>query len=198
MTDWKDRLSCFTPKYASMRIGEDDVHFYAISPRMLFKLRAMASPIAKAVSTLLGSKATDSGSKVIETPDGRQIETMPISLELAQMRSREQADAVAEIINAITDTENARVVAEVVMDSLAEVFQKTDKASWPPVDEFLGTVPLPTFGMMILGVVKANQEVLGPLAGQVTAAVGAAVAKVEARMTEARTVEADATNGTPG
>lgn len=187
---WAGKLSCFSPNYVAHDVSGEELRFYPISVGLAFKLRTIGKPLARSLAVLFGNKDQDHGTKDTEVTntDGskdRQVSIEPITEGLAKIRFEQRVEAIDGIITALTDEQNAAVVGEIIMDSLADVFKKSERKEWPPVMEFINTMPLPVLGGMLMGVIKANQEVFGPLAGKVTEAAESAVARIaEARVEE--------------
>ena len=202
---WKDRLSCFSPNFIEHEVGTQTLKFYPVSVGMAFKLRTIGKPIARSLSILFSNTDRDVGTKDSEVTneDGskdRQIEILPISDGLAKIRHEQRIDAIDGIVTALTEEKNAEVVAQIIMDSLCEVFPKDDKKKWPPALEFINSMPVPVLGAMIMGIIQANKDVFGPLADKVTEAAQNAVArfKVEEKPVEEKekgTVTALKTSG---
>jgi hypothetical protein len=179
---WAAKLSCFTPNYIEHEVGGETLHFYPVSVGMAFKLRTIGRPLARSLAVLFGNKDQDHGTRDAEVTDAegssRQIIIEPISDGLAKIRFEQRAEAIDGIIGALTDEKNATVVAEILMDSLADTFPKNDRKSWPPPEEFIARMPLTVLGEMLFGLMKANKDVLGPLTEKVMAATENAVAKI--------------------
>jgi len=182
--DWQEKLSCFSPNFVEHEVGNQTLHFYPISVGMAFKLRVIGRPLAKSLSVLFGNKDQDHGTKDVTVhneygSEDRQIIIEPITEGLAKIRHAQRTESVEKLVEALTDDKNAAVVGEILMDSLREVFTK-NQPDRPPPSEFMRMMPLPVLGNMIMGLVKANKEVFGPLTDQVAAAASAAVNKIGA------------------
>lgn len=180
---WKEKLSCFSPNFIVHEVGDQELHFYPISVGLAFKLRVIGKPLAKSLSVLFGNKDQDHGTKDITVhneygSEDRQIIIEPITEGLAKMRHDQRTESIERLVESLTDDKNAAVVGEIIMDSLREVFVKGEPK--PAPSEFITGLPLPAMGAMIMGLVKANKEVFGPLTEQVAAAASAAVSRIGA------------------
>lgn len=182
MSDWKAKLSCFTPNYVEHQVGDDMLRFWPVSVGMVFELRRIGKPLAKSLSVLFDRHNSDQGTHDIlekdeHGQDRREMTIMPIAVEMAEMRHRQRSEAIEGLIESITSPENAEVIGKVIMDSLHEVFPKGDKNNPPPA-AFIKELPTTALGAMLVGVAKANKDVLGPLTERVTEATEAVVARI--------------------
>lgn len=182
MSDWKAKLSCFSPNYIEHQVGEDLVRFWPVSVGMVFELRRIGKPLAKSLSVLFDRHNADQGTHdVVEKDergqDRREVTIMPIAVEMAELRHRHRADAIEELIEAIGNPDNAEAIGKILMDSMREVFPPGDKDN-PPAKAVIRDIPTTALGAMLVGVTKANKDVLGPLTERVTEATEAVVARI--------------------
>lgn len=182
MSDWKAKLSCFTPNYIEHQVGDDTLRFWPVSVGIVFELRRIGKPLAKSLSVLFERHNSDQGTHdVLEKDehgqDRREMTIMPIDVEMARLRHDQRSHAIEELIESITSPDNAEVIGKIIMDSLHDVFPKGDKDN-PPAAAFIRELPTTALGAMLVGVAKANKDVLGPLADRVTEATEAVVARI--------------------
>jgi hypothetical protein len=180
MSEWKEKLSCFTPNYIEHDVCGQQVKFWPVSVGLTFELRRIGKPLAKSLSVLFSKNANDNGTQdLIEKDergnDRRELTILPISEGLAKIRHEQQTEAIEGLVESLTNPEHAEIVGKLLMDSLREVFPREEKKDWPPVQVFIKELPLPALGAMLAGLAMANQEVLGPLTETVKAKVGEVV-----------------------
>lgn len=203
MSNWKERLSFVSPPGVDSPVQGTTQKFYPISVSMAFKLRVAAKDIAKALSNLFADRRGDSETVETSNPtdkkttDGKTVlfERTIISRAstpgTAEFRDRQREKAIHDLISTVTEPENAKVVAMVIIDSMRDVFPDPKEA--PPPEEFLaqpGT--LAALPEMLIGVAKANKGVLDPL----TKALG--VTDLGARAKKAMEKTFSQANGTDG
>ncbi len=182
-TGWRDSLTCFSPNHITHTVGDQELHFYAVSLGMVFKLKVIGRPLAKSLAVLFAKNETDHGTKDVSVAnehgtEDRELHIEPVTEAMAKIRHDQKVEAVDSLIDAITDDANAAVIGEICMDSLCEEFPKDKKGDRPPPSEFLNSMPLPIVGEMVMGVINANKKVFGPLTEQVVAATRAAMSRV--------------------
>ena len=182
MGNWKDKLSCFTPNYEEHDVGDETLHFYPVSVGLIFELRKIGKPLARSLAVIFDKNDKDQGTQdIIEKDehgqDRRELIVMPMNPELAQARHQQKTDAIGGLVESLTAPENVAVIGRIIMDSLREVFPPGDKNN-PPPEGFMQELPANAFGQMLVGVAKANKEVLGPLTERATEAVEGVVARI--------------------
>ena len=190
MANWQDKLSCFSPNYIEHTVVGQKLHFYPVSVGMAFKLRTIGRPLAKSLTVLFSSNDNDHGTKDIQVQNDqggqdRQIIIEPITDGLARIRHDQKIEAVDSLIEALTSDENAKVMADIFMDSLREEFPPEKPNERPPGLEFMAKMPIAVLGGMSIGVMQANKDVFGPLTEKVAQAASAAVEKVVGERTAA-------------
>jgi len=141
--------------------------FHPITVGALFRLRRLAPPLAKALTTLFEQNAKDSTTiqrSVTEKDGSVANETVleAINPQLAQLRSNQRAKAIQDFIEAFTDTENMNIVAEILIDSLRDLFPPGSSDN-PSPEDFVNQLQASAFSEMLQGLAAANREVLGPL-----------------------------------
>ncbi len=168
--DWKDALCYSTPSFHEHSVNGKIQNFYPVSVGLLFKLKRTAKELTKAISDVFVSinkdiKITDSTTTNTIGGVERIVVQEPISLAMAQYRDKQRADAWATGIDAFTDDETMKIIAEIIIDVLADVFPKDANGipAAPTTTEFLKATKLPTLIQMLVGVAKGNQDVFGPL-----------------------------------
>lgn len=190
--DWKTHLGYTSPKYVESSVNEKNLRFYPMSVGMLAKLRVVAQPLVKALTKLFNQEAADrtrieravTSDQVIKTFNeknepievtGQDTEVIieAVDPKLAKLRSEEKDRAMNDLVSSLLDENNLHVLADLVMDSLRDVFGQ-DK---PPALEFVQQTPLPLMVEMLKGVVAANAGVVGPVGGKIKAAIEGALDK---------------------
>lgn len=184
---WKEKRTFLAPNSITHKVGDTDYQFYSISLGMMFKLKCVAEPVAKAVALLFTKRDQDYG--VIQrnigadkdgANGGTEIINEAVSVPIAELRAKQQKEAIENLMQAFLVPEHLAVLGEIIMDSMRDEFPK-GHADTPPAQEFIKEVPLPVMTQMVMGVVEANKEVLGPLAGKLQGSLETAVASVKAK-----------------
>lgn len=174
---WKDTSSAFTPDFVEHEVSGRKLRFYPVTLRCAFQLRALAGPLASALTTLFEGR-NDSGSKHMEYGQPSEDNTMrefgketvinAVSLDVIKFRSSARQQAVQTLVNTLTEQSSQRVLGRLVMDSMRDEFPKGSTFKDSDVDEFTENLDVPVFAQMLVGVGKANAGVLGPLAPKVS------------------------------
>lgn len=162
---WKDKVSFLAPTYIEHEVGGETLKFWPVSLGVAVKLRAIGAPLAEALSILFAP--TDNDATVIirefEGGDGGKEKVVEaVDPKLAEMRDKQRADALSKAIKTLSDSKNLGVIGEIIMDSMRENFPKSEPR--PPGLEVMNELPLKPLKEIIMGIVKANKDVLGPFA----------------------------------
>ena len=156
-------MSYLTPNYVEHSVCGKKKRFYPVSVLKAFKMRRVGKPLAQALSVLFASRKHDHSEQVEQVVTEEQTMTVTslsaVSPEMASMRAKQQAEALAEAIDALTDDENVLVLAELIINSLREEWEEGQA---PPAKEFLSSLDTLSMRDMIWGLAKANAEVFGP------------------------------------
>jgi len=162
---WKDGKHFLgRTNYVEHKVNGCDLKFYPVRVEVMFKLRRIGKPLAKALSTLFSSGDNDHGVTQRTHADGStEVISEPPATSLAKFRSEQRADSLAEAVDALLDPKNGEVVGELIMDSLQDEFPRGNKGN-PSAGGFMGEVSGAVLVDLLKGVAAANKEVLGPLA----------------------------------
>lgn len=178
---WKEKVKGFlSPKNIEHEVQGELQNFYPLSTKVLFRLRGLTGPLAGAISTLFEDGEKDQGQvhREFSASDGEgggaETQILPITPELAQMRTSSRERAVRALIDAITDTKNKIIIGLIVCDSMRDVFPRgmTDDDVCEFVDD--DELTMDVVVEMVTGVVKANKRVFGPLGDKVSGMMGKA------------------------
>lgn len=190
---WKEKAKGFlVPKLEEHEVNGQKQNFYPLSTRILFRLRGLTGPLAAALGTLFESGDRDQGtihrefdSSESADSEGRAYESqvLPISAELAILRTEAREKSIRQLVDAVTDTKNKIIIGLIVCDSMRDVFDRDmdDDSVSSFVDD--PDLTMDILVEMLTGVAKANKKVFGPLGGKVSAALGNAT---EAALAKAR------------
>lgn len=165
--DWKTFL---IPSGITHEVNGHNLVFYPITLAMTTKLKQIGGDLAEALTTIFTSNQND----VTQVVSQDETVISAIDPKLAEMRSNEKARAMRKAVETLLDSKNAEVVGAVLIDSLRDMFPDRKKA--PPPAEFIAHLSLPHLGEMVVGLLKANAGVLGPLEGRAREA-GAALTR---------------------
>jgi hypothetical protein len=170
--------SFLTPKYEVQEVAGRKVNFYAVSMRSAFKLRCIANPLARALTTLFQSPKRDAKTTLRNFGGatlGSETEMEPTSASIIELRSKQRLAAIEELIGALTSDENALILGELLMDSMREDFDRTAPFTPERVQTFLDDLDVVSFKDCLLGVAAANKKVFGPLGKQMATAMAGAL-----------------------
>lgn len=171
--EWKKILSFQTPKYETSKVMGTDQNFYPVSVGMLFKLKRVGASLVDALALFFANTNNDLKTRenIITDKDGniqRETTIEQLSFEMAQYRDNQKQIAWKKAFEAIFDEGNKAVIGELIMDCLREVFPRDPlsgvfREGSPQPAEFMNEMPAVMLVDFILGVAKANRDVLGPL-----------------------------------
>jgi len=216
-----DPLTFIDEHYETHQVLGKDIKFRAVSIDELFKLRLIATPMARAIAVLFAPTSGDIGTvhrEVAADPDSLmvvkdQVEGMeigdkrtavflqmvasiknretiiePMSVDLATKRGDDQAKAIGELIDVMTNPQAKEVVASIILDSIKKDMYPEGTTA-PTVEAFSKRITGPSLYGFIVGVMKINKGTLGPLAsalggGQLTAIMTAAARAMQARVAQ--------------
>ncbi len=181
---WKRKLSFLSPSSTPFEVCGEEINFYPISGRLLFKLKTIARPLAQGLTVLFDGKIAEQGSvqrdvtyPAVTEPDGTVIpeqkgtetQIMPISPELYEARTRQKEIAINNLVDALSKEENTLLIAEIIFDSCRDVFPR--KPEKQDLEEFLEEhTDFSNLGQFLMGVAQANVKVFGPLGERVSKA----------------------------
>lgn len=177
---WVENLAYLTPTFEEHEINGTPARFYPVSVGLAFKLRRTAEPIAKALTVLFQDKNQDFGTKTTTDKETQQIVIEPLSPTMAEFRAKQSQQAWSDLLGAFTDEENMSVISEIIQDSLREDFPDPI-----PAKEFFARVPMTVMPEMLMGILKANKGVFGPLGKTLENTLSRAKESVAAKIDEA-------------
>lgn len=165
---WKEKL-VFVGKKPCIEsdVQGQTLNFYPISVTFLFKIRSVATPLSKAIATLMTSAANDSHEQTHQQLDDNEklkdIEHTRSAAdpELVRFRLEEKQKAITELVESILSDESYTLIAEMIMDSLREVFPPGNRDN-PPVAEFKTTIDTLSAPELLIGLYKSNKGILDP------------------------------------
>lgn len=173
---WKDRFTFLTPTAVTHQVCGKDLRFYPLSTDIICELRTMAEPLAEAVMQLLAPSKQDTGTQVEDIQDAKeQVRTRRtvmegISTDLAKHRDAQRKGAVATLVQMFLNKDTRLLLGSIIMDSLRDDFDGDDARDLKTVAEFLDgdgekrpRIDARMFVEFLMGVLKANKEVFGPL-----------------------------------
>lgn len=182
---FKNVLNVPTVKH---KVNGVEIEFYPISVGMMFTLRKLGKPIARALAVFFESKRVSVDGKAYQTTQSADgfAETISegVSLEIIKLRYDQQAAAIEQLFDGLSGDDSVEAVGKIILDSVRRsMFSGIAPADLPNGAEFLHAMGLPQLPELIVGVVKANKGVLGPLAGQMESAWSKAAEAVAAKLT---------------
>lgn len=159
-----------TTKSVSVRVGETEIEFFPISVGMLFAIKTLASPLAKALTSLFADTSRDY--ELIQrdfAANGKETVASAIPLDTLRWRAEQREKAIAQFIEAISAKENQDLIARMLMNSMRSLFPDPDKL--PTSKEFFDTFSSEHLHTIFSGFFQANKGCLGPLAPALETAV---------------------------
>lgn len=158
----------FSSKAITQKVNGEDRSFYPISLRVAFNLQSVAKPLARALTTLLSPTKQDTGLVTEDYVDqGATVQKTTrtsISLELAELRSRQRADAVQGLVEELLNAKNIAILGELFLDALTPPRDRKSGEREPAeCDAFMAQVDLGALIDLFQGVARANASVFGAL-----------------------------------
>lgn len=168
-----------TPSVAH-KVQDQSLDFYPVSWADLFEIKEVIKSIGSLVSVFTQDTRSDTGtaSRSIDGMDEVIVEAAEEGV--IRLRTEQRQKAVDSLMTVLTSRDTLK--------SFAKVISKSLKADIPP-EEIMDKIPAPAMVDMIIGVMKANKGVLGPLTGALEGRLGAIEAKLSAQM-DSKTPEA--------
>jgi len=183
MSDWLDKRPTYASKATTIEIEGQAIDFYPVSGDAALMLKAVARPIARILAFITSPDGQkDQHFKQVVQKDAKTgeeyavVETQPISLDLAQYRARQRAEAIDQFINDLMSEEVRTAIGCVIIDSMRP---REDDAELAPARgaAFARKLDLSVLKQYLSAVAKANGALFGPLAGQ-AASLKEAAAKI--------------------
>lgn len=189
-------LDCFRGKPIVHPItgenGPIEIGFRPVTGRRLFELRGLVGPVAVAIAAFFPDSKNDISVETVQTvADGTILNERTgkmdplfnsktvanaIDPSLAKHRDQQRASAIESIISTIFDDKNKKIIHEMILESARDFFKLQPI---PPTAEVLANeLELPVFIEFCIGVLKANQGVLGPLGGMMKGRMDEVIAKI--------------------
>ena len=168
------------PEAVPVQVGDQTLNFYPISVKTVMRLRDIAKPIGQALSVLLTSNERDFSTKVVDEnlPDTglrRTTDVGAITPELSKQRQTARQEAIATLVDAILSPASANLLAEMLMDSLRDNFERKKGGPTPTeIAAFLEELTADLLPEMLHGLAEANKKLFAPLKER-AASMGAAL-----------------------
>jgi len=166
---WKEKFTFLSPTFVEHEVQGTKLHFYPISVKFIFELKTLGKPIAQALATLFSDKENDTGTTIKNVEDSKkglkENETVivPVSVEIAVLRDQQKQGAFEALFEALSEQDNAMLLGRMLMDSLREDFNDTEREDRNLALDFIKDMDFAVLRDMITGLVKSNAKVLGPL-----------------------------------
>lgn len=170
---WKDTFTFLTPTFIEHEVQGQKLHFYPISVKFIFELKALGKPLAKALSTIFSNSenatANDTGAttQVVEnTREGfKETKTVmdPIGVDIAILRDSQKREAFEEAFEAFSNQDNGMLIGRMLMDSLRDHFSDEERKDRNEALKFIQSLNFLSLRDVLMGFIKANAKVLGPL-----------------------------------
>ena len=207
---WKKRFTFRDKRSIEHEVSGEKFRFYPNRMALLTEARDLAEPVAKAISVLFADESRDSGSGVKRHREGEgdssfymeDIQTEPITKEMAEYRQGERDRAIESIFGTLADARSRLLLGKLFMDSLRDEFPYREDRSTADVEEFLygseseddeyDGLDMPVLIELFRGWMKANAQTFGDVGEKL---VGLVRSKMERLQTESDSEETDPTNG---
>jgi len=186
------KLPFFSPSSIPHEVNGTEYRFYPTRTVLVGKLRGFLKPIFKSIAVLTAESATDTSRNQTETKgtEGEyQLTTTLGALDpaLAKMRAEQREGAIEALVDNLMHESSLRSLAMLILDSLRDL-QET-KPTAAEIDEFVENTTLPTLTQLLVGVIKANKEVFGPLGKRVEKAIATLMSRINEDDDEASTLK---------
>lgn len=192
--NWRKNATFLSRNCTTRTLGRGDaaksVDFYAISPRVLFKLRGISRPLAQALSCLFEDRSKDTRRSFKETTDTKEglsvSETVADAIhpDVLRERAASREKAIDKLIDAFSEHKNYLLLLEIIWDSMRGVFG-TEPPSPDQLQELSedDDLDLPILIDMLKGVAAANFDSLTGWTGKLGKALSERVrAEMETAM----------------
>lgn len=164
------RLPFLEPRKIIFKVNGVDTTIHALPMTIIYELKGVVRPLARAIATLTESYPNDTRKQVIQFNDksGDEYETTgqtnvdAISVELAELREKQKTLAIDQIIDAVTLDANRMLLGKVVCSSVRDGFDLYPIPN-DDIQEFMDTVDIGTMIELIEGIFKANASIFAPL-----------------------------------
>ncbi len=149
------------------RVGEKDLNFYPISPKLLKEFKSLSIPLSDAFASFMMKPESVSGvsqEDFTDTKDGQVVHKFSqpaLSVEAATFITARRRDAVKVIAEFFLDGHNHTMLARMIMNSLKDDFPNRNPQP-KDLDEFLEAADIKTLLELIKGTVFAHKDMLGP------------------------------------
>jgi len=179
-----DKFRVLSPLYHDQEIGDNSFRFYTNSVKAAAKTSQLLEELAAHVSVLLGKTSQDQGHIVEDFKDpetGASVEKTsvpPINPDLARLRSEERQKAVRGAIKALLNAKHRMTIAELLMDSLRDDWDRAKPHPSQEIQEFLDGMDMPTLVSFIKGWATANAKLFGELGNVMSGPMKAAQAEI--------------------
>lgn len=181
---WKNRGTFRDKHFVEHQVSGETLRFYPNRIALLQDLAELSKPIGAAIAGLFADRSSDSSQteKVMVQSDTTIKEStfQAASVEVLQLRAREREQAVAALLDAVSNPKNRLLLGRLLMDSLREEFPYVNGERKPAdVEAFLygGTecepIDLPELAQLIAGWIKANAKQFGKVGEEIAARVRA-------------------------
>jgi len=206
---WKERFTFRDKRYVEHTVGGAEFRFYPNRMALLTEARDLSEPVAKAITILFADESRDSGTSVKRNREGdfymEDIQTQPISEELAKYRQAERDRAIEAIFGTLADKRSVLLLGRLFMDSLRDEFPyKMDRGA-AEIEEFLyghegpasdyQGLDMPVLIELFRGWMKANAKVFGEAGEKMVGLVRQRLEQAQLGFGSEETPETDPTSG---
>lgn len=175
---WKKNATFLSRNCVTCTVNGQDIDFYAVSPRVAFRLRGISRPLAQALTCLFEDKSKDTRRTMRDVTDTKEgvssSETVidAINADVLRERSAEREKAIDHLIGAFSERANQLLLMEILWDSMRGVFG----TAAPSEDELRALaddpeLDVPTLIRLLKGVAAANFDSLSGWAGKIGTAL---------------------------
>lgn len=149
------------------KIGDKELSFYPISPKLLKELKALSIPVSEAIASIMMKPETMAGIEQESYTNTKSAEVVnktnspALSVDAGLFIHQRRRDAMRVIMEFFCDEVNHQLLAKIIMNSLKDDFPNRNP---PPkeLEAFLEACDLKSLVELIKGVVSAHKDLLGP------------------------------------
>lgn len=167
---FRDSIPFLQPRKCTYKVNGVDVTIYALPVSIIYELKTVVRPLARAITILSDANANDVGRQFINFKDnsGDDLETTgqtnqdAISIPLAELRERQKNQAIDNIVDAITSDANRHLLGKLLCTSIKDCFDEYPIPN-DDITEFMDTIDIGSMVELCEGIFKINSGAFSPL-----------------------------------
>lgn len=171
-----EKLPFLQPRKIRHKINGVEVNIYALPVNMVYELKTVVKPLARAITTLTDNKVNDVGRQIIQFKDdsssnkkdeediqvSAQTNVEPLSIQMAELREKQTNLAIDQLVEAITCDTNRLLLGKILVVSLKDQFPGKDILNDDATD-LINSIDIGSMVELAEGIIKVNSGAFLPL-----------------------------------